>query len=113
MVELAYLSLFQLRAYSAYLERELAEFRKANPKPKVKSIEYTAKLDWYTKEFEQTTRWINSKEADEVRKALDVKAQKFMYPRPVIVVSKKSHRFETWKYRVEDFFINMFGAPRG
>ena len=114
MVEKAYLSLFQLRAYAAWLERELAEFKKANPKPKTKNDTYEAELDWYAKEFDLTAHWIKSKEGQKVREALDAKAQKFIYPGPVINAGKKKPPLvKTWKYRLSAFFGNNFGAPRG
>jgi hypothetical protein len=108
MVDKSYMSLFQLRAYRAWLERDKAAFVAENPKSTKKNASRNAKTAWYKNELEQVDYWLYERAGEEARNEMELKAKKFLGPPPIKIMEGKPRRFDNWRYKVEDFFTDMF-----
>lgn len=112
MVDKLNMSLFELRAYKAWLERSRDAFAKAYPDLRSKNEEVSAKRVWYSEEIANVAIWIESAVRRKVAQELDVEARKFLNPQPVTMVTKvrKPDRFTNLKYKIQDFFYDIFGG---
>lgn len=105
MVDKMNMTLFQLRTYKAWLERDRDAFVVEYPKAKKDAT--NAKMGWYEKELNDVKYWTDVKETKAAREEMEAKAAKFLYPQPVSIIRVGKPRPD-WMYRVNEFFSGMF-----
>jgi hypothetical protein len=85
VMNLSKLSLYQLKAYRNWLEKEEAEFLRTEPESVIFNTKHSARKGWYSSEWDLTDGYINKYESREVYDEMELKANKFLDSQPVTI----------------------------
>lgn len=112
MVDLSNMTLFELRAYRAWLERTRSEDR-ADFKAEhivLNDFDLTAEARWFISELKKINWWIDTKETEEARIKMEAKAKWFLGSKHMVSPSqKKPGPFRQYLIDLGYFFKYMFG----
>ena len=96
------MTLFELRAYLAWVNRGRDKFLEDNPKPKKGSIA-RVELDWYNSQINSVNNWIQVREAKQVRDKLNAEAKQFLNPEARSIVQVQPRGFALIGYKIKQF----------